>query len=74
MSRVAPLIRTDPLESDITAEIASGMASRKIGIKQLSRMTGINYSTLVKRIGRTGDIKTLRIGELIRIRKALNMR
>lgn len=71
MPRVKPLITPDPLELDLSGEIASGMAKMKINIKDLSEITGINYSTLVKRIGRGGDIKTMRIGELIRIRKAL---
>lgn len=70
MPRVV-LTRPDPLETDLMEEIAGGMATSKITVKDLARLTGINYSTLVKRIGRTGDIKTLRIGELIRIRKAL---
>ena len=65
------LVSPDPLETDLTEEIAAGMAAARITAKDLARMTGINYSTLIKRIGRTGDIKTLRIGELIRIRKAL---
>ena len=74
MPKVKPLIRTDLLEDDISSEIASGMAMTKMSIKDLAVATGINYSTLTKRIGRTGDIKTLRIGELIRIRKVLDRR
>ena len=72
MPKVKPLIKPDPLEKDITAEIASGMALAGISIKELAAMTEINYSTLVTRIGKNGDIKSLRIGELIRIRSVLS--
>lgn len=71
MPRVKPLIKPDPLEADIRSEIASGMARMQINAKELSKMSGIRYKTLMNRIGRSGDIKTLRIGELIAIRKAL---
>lgn len=71
MARTKPLIRPDPFEDEIISEIAAGMAVKRFDIKKLSECSGINYSTLVTRIGKNGDIKTLRIGELIRIRKAL---
>lgn len=71
MPKVKQLISQDPLEKDLIEEIAAGMAAKRITAKDLADMTGIKYPTLVKRIGRSGDIKTLRIGELIRIRKAL---
>ena len=72
MPRVRPLAAPDPLETEIISEIAAGMAQAKITIKDLADLTGINYSTLNKRIGKkSGDIKTLRIGELIKIRKAI---
>lgn len=72
MPRVRPLgVRADPLEDQIASEIASGMVRMKIDTKELSRLTGINYNTLMKRIGKSGDIKSLRLGELIRIRSAL---
>ena len=74
MPKVKPLIRPDPFENEIISEIASGMACMKLTVKDLSDLTGINYSTLVTRIGKNGDIKSLRIGELIRIRKVLEMR
>lgn len=71
MPRVKPP-QPDPLEMELISEIAAGMAQAKITVKDLADMTGINYSTLNKRIGKkSGDIKTLRIGELIRIRKAI---
>ena len=69
MPKVKPLIRTDPLEHQIRSEIASGMGQMQITARELSRMTGINYNTLAKRIGKGGDIKSLRLGELIEIRK-----
>lgn len=72
MPRVKPLgVRADPLEAQICSEIASGMACKQINVKELSKMTGIRYSTLITRIGKGGDIKSLRIGELIAIRRAL---
>lgn len=71
MPRVRQLAAPDPLETEIVTEIAAGMAQARITIKDLALLTGINYSTLAKRIGKGGDIKTLRIGELIRIRKAI---
>lgn len=69
--RVKPLIRPDPLEDQISTEIASGMVRMKIDTRELSRRTGINYSTLIKRIGKSGDIKTMRLDELIKIRRVL---
>lgn len=71
MPRVRQLAPPDPLEMELVSEIAAGMAQARITIKDLAGLTGINYSTLAKRIGKGGDIKTLRIGELIRIRKAI---
>lgn len=71
MPKVKPLGGIDPLETDLTMEIAAGMARSRLSISDLSQRTGIKYSTLAKRIGRGGDIKTLRIGELIKIRRAL---
>lgn len=71
MPRTKPLIRPDPLEAAIRSEIASGMARKQLNAKDLSKMTGIRYSTLITRIGKGGDIKSLRIGELIAIRRAL---
>ena len=69
MPRVKPLIRQDPLEAELRSEIASGMARMQINARDLAKMTGIRYSTLITRIGKSGDIKSLRIGELIEIRK-----
>lgn len=69
MPRVKPLIRPDPLEDELIAEIGAGMAVKKMTILDLADKTGINYSTLKKRL--RGDIKSLRIGELILIRKVL---
>ena len=63
------LIRPDPLEAELRSEIASGMARMQINAKELSKLSGIRYSTLITRIGKGGDIKSLRIGELIEIRK-----
>ena len=70
MPRVKPLgVRADPLETQLRSEIASGMARMQINAKELSKLSGIRYSTLIARIGKGGDIKSLRIGELIAIRK-----
>lgn len=69
MPRVKPLIRTDPLEAEIRSEIASGMARMQINATELSKLSGIRYKTLMNRIGKGGDIKSLRIGELIAIRR-----
>lgn len=71
MPKVKPFIKKDPLEDEIKAEIAAGMAVLQLTTKDLSEITGINYSRLRTRIGKNGDIKMLRIGELIKIRKAL---
>lgn len=71
MPKVKPLIKPDPLEDDIISEIAAGMAVKNLNIKGLSDRAGINYSTLITRIGMSGDIKRMTIGELIKIRKAL---
>lgn len=71
MPKVKPLIKPDPLEDDIISEIAAGMAVKNLNIKGLSDRAGINYSTLITRIGMRGDIKRMTIGELIKIRKAL---
>lgn len=71
MPKVKPLVKPDPLEVELRTEIGAGMARLQISPKELAYITGINYSTLMKRIGRKGDIKSLRIGELIAIRRAL---
>ena len=71
MPKVKPLIKPDPLEDDVISEIAAGMALKNLNIKGLSDRAGINYSTLITRIGMRGDIKRMTIGELIKIRKAL---
>lgn len=72
MPKVKPIIRPDPVIEKVRAEIGAGMAVSKLSITDLSRLSGIKYGTLVKRIGRHGDITTMRLGEYVDIMKALN--
>ena len=68
MPRVKPLIRPDPSEQKILSEIGAGMMQMQLNQQDLARLSGINPNTLSKRIGKGGDIRTLRLGEMIAIR------
>ena len=69
MPRVRPLARPDPWESEIRAEIGAGMAAMRISQKELAKMAGIKPTTLSMRIGKKGDIGSMRLSELYAIRK-----
>ena len=60
------LIRPDPLEADIRAEIASGMARMQINQRELARRAGIEPSTLCRRMK---NVREMRLSELWAIRK-----
>jgi len=66
MPRVKPLGRQNPLEADIRAEIASGMARMQITQRELARRSGIEHSKLSRRMHNIGD---MRLSELWAIRK-----
>ena len=69
MPRVRPLARPDPWESEIRAEIGGGMKQLNITQNELADRAGIGRSTLSRRIGKSGNISTMTLGELEAIRK-----
>ena len=71
MPKIKPLARPDPWRSEITAEIWGGMKSMGLTIQDLSKMSGIKRTTLQSRIGKNGDIGSMRLDELESIRKVL---
>lgn len=62
MPRVKQLAR-DPWKAELRAEIGAGMAAMQISQKDLSRLTGIPPTTLSLRIGKRGDIGSMRMDE-----------
>ena len=71
MPRVKPLVRPDPWRKEITTEIWGGMKTMGLTIKDLSELSGIKRTTLQARIGKGGDIGSMRLDELESIRKVL---
>ena len=65
MPRVKPYI--DKKNAMMRAFVRAGMGAMQINVKDLSRKTGIPYSTLYSRIGNSGDIGTLNFCEYIAI-------
>lgn len=64
MPRVKALIRTDPRETEVKNKIG-GILMQLGGSKvRLAQLTGINPNTLQKRIGKSGDIGSMRLREL----------
>lgn len=68
MPRVKPLIRPDPFQQQILAEIGSGMMVMGITQRELADRAGIERSTLSRRIGKNGNIASMTLGELTAIR------
>ena len=72
MPRVRALIRPDPIDVEVKTTIGRILAVGGMTIKDLSKRTGINESTLRKKIGPSGNIGELRLKEYKKI-KALEM-
>ena len=72
MPKVKPLTRLDPLELEVKTTIGRILAVGRMTIKDMSKRTGINESTLRKKIGPSGNIGELRLKEYMKI-KALEM-
>lgn len=68
MPKVKQLAR-DPWKTELRAEIGAGMAAMQITQNDLARLTGIPPTTLSLRIGKRGDIGSMRLSELYAIRK-----
>ena len=54
---------TDSREEEVMQLIGAIMGSLKLSYKDVADMTGIKYTTLLSRIGRTGNIGDLRLCE-----------
>lgn len=64
MPRVKALIRTDPREVEVKQKIGGILALLHGNNTRLAELTGIKYGTLMKRIGKGGDIGSMRLSEL----------
>ena len=58
---------TDQREDEVMRLIGGIMGSMKWSYKDVADVTGIKYTTLLSRIGRTGNIGDLRLSEYIAI-------
>lgn len=56
------------------ARIGGMMCALKIDALELSRISGINYKTLMRRIGKGGNIGSMRLYELWAIEEAAKKR
>ena len=66
MPKVRQFTSYDPLEADIRAEIAAGLARMQITQRELARRSGIDHTKLSRRLRNVGD---MRLSELWAIRK-----
>ena len=71
MPRVKELIRKDPREIAIREEIGAGLYSKGLSITDVARMTGLKQSTLYKRLGRGGDLGSMRLSEYWKLQDVL---
>lgn len=69
MPRVKPLGRLNPQEVEVRAWIGAGMGALQMNQAELARRAGLDKQTLSNRIGRSGDIGSMRLKELWAIRK-----
>lgn len=74
MPKVKPLIRPDPRAQGVRKEIGSIMGVLQIDAVELSQISGINYKTLMRRIGKNGNIGDMRLYELWAIQDAAKRR
>jgi hypothetical protein len=64
MPRVKPLGRADPREAQVRQKIGGILMALNGNSTRLAELTGIKYGTLMKRIGKGGDIGSMRLSEL----------
>lgn len=69
MPRVKALTKEDPTKAAIRAEVHEIMGYLNVSQAELARMTGIPTSTLSLRIGRRGNIGSLKLDELLAVRR-----
>lgn len=69
MPRVKALTKEDPTKAAIRAEVREIMGYLNVSQAELARMTGIPASTLSLRIGRRGNIGSLKLDEFLAIRR-----
>lgn len=67
MPRVKPLIRPDPIEIEVASTIGTIRTLGRLSIKDLAKRAGIDPATLGTRIGKNGDIGSLRLREYLAI-------
>ena len=63
------MIRPEAWKLEIMSEIGGGMKQLNITQNELADRAGIGRSTLSRRIGKSGNISTMTLGELEAIRK-----
>ena len=69
MPRVKPLGREDPLRVQIRSEIHGVMGALRMSQGQLAGKIGISQQTLSNRVGKGGNIGSLRLDEYIAIKR-----
>ena len=69
MPRVKELRTPHRVELEVKTLIGAVMQIGKLNISDLSKLTGIDDATLGRRIGKSGDIGTMRLDEYIAIVK-----
>ena len=69
MPRVKPLIRPDPRETEILAEVGAIIAALRITQEELAKRTGIAPSTLSRRMKHPGDFRIRELNAIRDLRK-----
>lgn len=69
MPRVKRLIAEDPAKTAIREEIFGILGRMNISQGELARLSGIKASTLSNRIGKHGNIGSLKLDEYLRIKQ-----
>lgn len=69
MPRVKALTTPHRIEIEVRTLIGAVMQIGKLNISDLAKLTGIDDATLGRRIGKSGDIGTMRLWEFIAIVK-----
>jgi hypothetical protein len=67
MPRVKRMGVKDPREDAVREEIGAIMGKMQLSQAKLAKMTGIKPTTLQKRIGKGGDVGSMRLSELWKI-------
>ena len=69
MPRVKPLIRPDPRETEIRAEVGAAIAALRITQSELAKRVGIAPSTFSRRMEHPGDFRIRELNAIRDLRK-----